>query len=67
MPTYTFKCDVCQTEFDIEMSFTNYMTHVADGKIFPCPKCESLRTRKIIKSIAVIYKGAGFTKGSEPE
>ena len=67
MPAYTFKCDTCQTEFDIEMTFPNYMKHRADGKNFPCPKCDSLRTRKIIKDVAVIYKGAGFTKGTEPE
>lgn len=55
MPTYTYRCTRCQEEFEEEMD-------KEAKKSPPCPECGSSKTRKIIQSHPVHFKGSGFTK-----
>lgn len=47
MPTYTYKCDECEHQFDIRQS-------MSDDKLTTCPECEKESLSKIITP------GAGF-------
>jgi len=54
MPTYAYKCDHCEHEFDLFQSITA-------KSIRKCPECARLRLRRLIGTGAgVIFKGSGF-------
>ena len=52
MPTYSYKCTVCDTAFDIQQSFT-------DASLTECPTCEG-RLRKLFSAVGVTFNGSGF-------
>ena len=60
-PLYDFHCDVCSNEFEVFMTYDDVDQNLNPKKQNRCPKCDSQRTRKILKSVAVIYKADGFT------
>lgn len=63
-PLYDIRCDGCNNEFETFLSYDNLDKDLKPKQI-KCPKCQSKKTRKIIKSsVPVIFKGSGFTKST---
>ncbi|MET0932989.1 MAG: FmdB family zinc ribbon protein [Mycetocola sp.] len=52
MPTYSYKCTVCDTAFDIQQSFT-------DASLTSCPTCDG-KLRKLFSAVGVTFNGSGF-------
>ncbi|MBU4336040.1 MAG: FmdB family transcriptional regulator [Actinobacteria bacterium] len=52
MPTYSYRCTVCDHAFDVHQSFT-------DDALTVCPNCEG-RLRKVFSPVGVVFKGSGF-------
>ncbi|MET0480398.1 MAG: FmdB family zinc ribbon protein [Mycetocola sp.] len=52
MPTYSYKCTVCDTAFDIQQSFT-------DASLTECPTCQG-KLRKLFSAVGVSFNGSGF-------
>lgn len=52
MPTYSYKCTVCDTAFDIQQSFT-------DSSLTECPTCQG-KLRKLFSAVGVSFNGSGF-------
>lgn len=52
MPTYQYKCDNCENNFDIEKS-------VHDNSIPKCKFC-NLDLRKIFALGGILFNGSGF-------
>ncbi len=50
MPAYSFICQKCKNNFDLNASFGEYDRK--DPKKFYCPKCHS---KKIVQSLKNIY------------
>ena len=54
MPTYTYRCNNCEYQFDIKQ-------RMADDPLTDCPECESDYTlRKVLNSVGIVFKGSGF-------
>ncbi len=54
MPTYAYKCDHCEHEFDLFQSITA-------KTLRKCPECARFKLRRLIGTGAgIIFKGAGF-------
>ncbi len=53
MPTYSYRCAACGTEFDQYQSFT-------DDALTVCPHCGEPQLRKVFNSIGVSFTGSGF-------
>lgn len=54
MPTYEYRCDACEHEFEMFQSITA-------GAIRKCPECGKLKVKRLISSGAgFIFKGSGF-------
>ena len=53
MPTYHYRCNTCEHEFDRFQSITS-------SAISECPECKAESRRLISGGSGVIYKGAGF-------
>jgi putative FmdB family regulatory protein len=54
MPTYEYRCDACEHNFDEFQSFS-------EAPLKKCPKCGKSRLRRVFGSgAAVIFKGSGF-------
>lgn len=54
MPTYTYRCNNCDYEFEIRQ-------RMADEPLTDCPECETNNTlRKVVNSVGVVFKGSGF-------
>jgi len=54
MPTYDYRCDACDHEFELFQSIK------ADPEK-KCPKCGKLRLRRLIgPGAAIVFKGSGF-------
>ena len=61
MPTYTYKCQQCQTKYDLVLR-TEDLDTGSEAKSKVCPKCKSkFATRVIVYSPTIVYKGDGFT------
>ena len=58
MPTYTYKCNKCEHQFDIRQS-------MSDDNLTTCPKCKEEELRKLINATGGFQlKGNGwFNKG----
>lgn len=58
MPTYTYKCNECEHQFDI-------IQKISEDKLTDCPECEKKALEKIISAGGgVQFKGNGwFNKG----
>ncbi len=52
MPIYEYECSQCLHRFDRRQDFD-------DEPVAICPECQS-KARRVIHSVAVIYKGSGF-------
>lgn len=52
MPTYSYRCTVCNHTFDIQQAFT-------DDALSVCPECKGT-LRKVFNSIGVTFQGSGF-------
>ncbi len=54
MPTYTYRCNNCDYEFDIRQ-------RMADEPLTDCPECETNNAlRKVVNSVGIVFKGSGF-------
>ena len=53
MPTYSYQCEACQTEFEREQ-------RISEDPIKKCPKCGKLKARRMISSGNFILKGGGW-------
>jgi len=54
VPTYEYRCDNCDTTFDVVQSFH-------DDPLTECPTCGS-PVRKVFGSVGIVFKGSGFYK-----
>ncbi len=54
MPTYEYRCDECDRNFDVVQSFE-------DDPLTRCPTCDA-PVRKVFGSVGIVFKGAGFYK-----
>ncbi len=54
MPTYEYRCDHCNENFDVVQSFH-------DDPLDACPTCGS-PVRKVFGSVGIVFKGSGFYK-----
>lgn len=55
MPTYTYKCESCEHQFDA-------FQRMSDPKLTDCPECEKVSLVKIITSTAApVLKGKDWT------
>ena len=52
MPTYAYRCTVCDHEFEAKQSFS-------DDALTVCPECGGA-LRKLFSSVGVVFKGSGF-------
>ena len=52
MPTYQYRCRVCDHAFEQFQSFT-------DDALSVCPECGG-RLRKVFNAVGVVFKGSGF-------
>lgn len=54
MPTYTYRCNICEYQFDIKQ-------RMADDPLTDCPECETEKSlRKVLNSVGIVFKGSGF-------
>ena len=53
MPTYQYRCNDCNHEFETEQRIT------ADP-LKECPECKKETLRRVIGSIGIAFKGSGF-------
>jgi putative FmdB family regulatory protein len=54
LPTYEYRCDSCEKNFDVVQSFQ-------DDALTACPTCGS-PVRKVFGSVGIVFKGSGFYK-----
>lgn len=53
MPTYDYKCTVCEYEFE-------YFQAMSDEPLSTCPKCDQEVRRLVGGGTGLIFKGSGF-------
>jgi len=53
MPTYEYRCDKCNHEFEVFQLIT-------EEPLSRCPKCRGKVTRLISAGAGLIFKGSGF-------
>ena len=53
MPTYVYKCNDCDYQFEVQQSFS-------DPALTECPRCEEGSVRRVINTVGVVFKGSGF-------
>lgn len=54
MPTYDYKCDACDHEFELFQSITATVKR-------KCPECGKLKLRRLLGTgAAIVFKGSGF-------
>lgn len=54
MPTYSFQCKSCGTEFDVKL-------RMGDKSKQPCVSCNSEETTRVFSPMRVILQGDGWT------
>lgn len=54
MPTYTFHCKSCDTDFDLKLRMGDRTTH-------PCTSCQSLDNTRVFSPMRVVLEGDGWT------
>ncbi len=52
MPTYAYRCTVCEHAFDVHQGFH-------DDPLTVCPQCQG-KLRKVFSPVGVVFKGSGF-------
>ena len=55
MPTYTYRCQTCEKEFEIVQSFK-------DESLEECPSDCSGALKKVFSGVGISFKGSGFYK-----
>jgi putative FmdB family regulatory protein len=53
MPTYSYQCDACQSEFEREQ-------RISEPAIRKCPSCGKLKAKRLISGGNFILKGGGW-------
>jgi len=53
MPVYTYHCEECRHEFDVQQGFS-------EDPLNRCPNCSKISLRKVYKPARVVFKGSGF-------
>lgn len=53
MPTYEYRCDKCEREFEVEQRIT-------EDPIRSCPSCRSRKVRRLISQTSFVLKGGGW-------
>lgn len=54
MPTYTYRCNNCDYQFDIKQ-------RMSEDSLTDCPECETNQSlRKVMNSVGIVFKGSGF-------
>lgn len=54
MPTYTYRCNNCDYQFDIKQ-------RMAENPLTDCPECDAENSlRKVLNSVGIVFKGSGF-------
>jgi putative FmdB family regulatory protein len=59
VPTYEYRCDHCDRNFDVVQSFE-------DDPLTRCPTCDS-PVRKVFGNVGIVFKGSGFYKTDSRE
>ncbi len=59
MPTYEYRCEHCDANFDVVQSFH-------DDPLQSCPTCGS-PVRKVFGNVGIVFKGSGFYKTDSRE
>jgi putative FmdB family regulatory protein len=54
VPTYEYRCESCEKNFDVVQSFH-------DDPLTSCPTCGS-PVRKVFGNVGIVFKGSGFYK-----
>jgi putative FmdB family regulatory protein len=54
VPTYEYRCDECDRNFDVVQSFH-------DDPLTRCPTCDA-PVRKVFGNVGIVFKGTGFYK-----
>ncbi len=52
MPTYTYRCNDCSTEFERRQRFS-------EAPLEQCPVCGGV-PRRVVSAVGVVFKGSGF-------
>ncbi len=52
MPTYSYKCNNCNHQFDQRQ-------RMSDDPLTECPECNG-RIRRVVSSVGIVFKGSGF-------
>lgn len=52
MPVYDYKCNGCQSKFELKQSFR-------ENSVTSCPVCQN-QAYRIFSPVPVIFKGTGF-------
>ncbi len=57
MPTYEYRCSVCEQHFDVEQSFS-------DPTLETMPGCDEgdHQLKKVFSAVGISFKGSGFYK-----
>ena len=54
MPTYTYRCNKCNHQFDIRQ-------RMSDEPLTTCSVCHTEQSlRKVLNSVGIVFKGSGF-------
>lgn len=53
MPTYTYACDACEREMELEQ-------RISEAPLKKCPKCGKQKLRRLIAGGNFILKGGGW-------
>ena len=53
MPTYVYKCNDCDYQFEVRQ-------RMSDDPLTDCPECVEGDVRRVINSVGVVFKGSGF-------
>ena len=53
MPTYSYRCDACDSEWEQEQ-------RISEAAVRKCPKCGKLKARRMITNGNFILKGGGW-------
>jgi putative FmdB family regulatory protein len=59
VPTYEYRCEHCDENFDVVQSFH-------DNPLQSCPTCGS-PVRKVFGNVGIVFKGSGFYKTDSRE
>lgn len=53
MPIYTYRCENCGVQFEIQQSFS-------EEPLTLCPECRRKALKKVFLPVGIVFKGSGF-------